>query len=66
LFSASTIKLVIENKEDFMGVLDDMERRIEEERARVQAKKLQEKQQEAKKEAERAKEKLSGDNHLLW
>jgi hypothetical protein len=49
-------------------MLDDAERRIDEERARLAAKKMQEHQQKAKQEAERAKQRLKDqqDNHLLW
>ena len=46
------------------GMLDDLEKRIDEERAIQQQKKLQEKQEKAKKAAEKAKD--QGSNSLLW
>ena len=47
------------------GMLEDMEKRIDEERDRAQQKKLEEAQDQAKKEAEKAKDQAKGDNNIL-
>jgi len=50
-----------------MSYIDDIARRIDQERARAQQKKLQEaQQQQAKQAAELARAKRQTDNSILW
>jgi hypothetical protein len=48
------------------GMLDDLEKRIDQERALQQQKKLEDKQRKAKEEAEKAQRKAKDNNSLLW